>query len=404
MQPLLPDSFTALGMTAAAACAVAWLMVVLGQAYWRKGLSLAVASTVLYGIACACAALYIQRPTLSLQLLTAWAFSASISALTLAIQVFRYSRHVRRDIATVLLPLGATSLLHAGLIPLDAPLHSALQSSIYAVQTLFALTLLLCMRSSTPGSGWQWFTAALTLQCGGYLAAIAHALSPEMMDLRPAGIQWVMQLLPMGQLIVASVGFVVMLRDRESGLEWSKSQLDPLTQLPNRAALVQHLRNLIEQSAQHQQSMAIMVLDIDHFKSVNDSYGHLVGDQVIQSIAHTLKQQARSSDLAARYGGEEFVVALSNTNARDALHIAERLCQAVRKLSMPLPNGKMLHTTISIGVYAGSPTHGSSWERLVGAADEAMYRAKNNGRDRVFMSGPVQAMQSPIPTAEFQRL
>lgn len=199
---------------------------------------------------------------------------------------------------------------------------------------------------------------------------------------------------------MGSVGFLMMLRDREYAVQQGLSQIDPLTKLPNRAALLQQLQLSIDHAAQHGQPLAIMVLDIDHFKSVNDSYGHLIGDHVIQGIARTLQEQARGSDFSARYGGEEFVVVLPNTNAREAFHIAERLCQAVRTCPMPLPSGKLLHTTISIGLYADNPTHGSLWERWVGAADEAMYRAKNNGRDRVFMSTPVKAMQSHAATVK----
>lgn len=403
MQTLLPDLFTALCMTAVAAFAVTWVMVVMGHPYWRKGLSLAAASALFFALASVCAAMQMQRPEGAWQMLAALAYSSTIAALTLALQSFRHSRQLRRDVATVLLPVAAILLLDAWSVSQHSVWHGALQSAVYAGQMLCLVVLLLRIRSSTPGRGWQWLIAAQSTQFLLYLLPLGAAVQPSIWATEKTMLLWLMELLPMVVLLVSSVGFLMMLRDRETAAELGRAQLDPLTQLPNRAALVQQLRASIENAAQQAQPLAIMVLDIDHFKSVNDSYGHLVGDHVIQRIARTLTQQARGSDFAARYGGEEFVVVLPNTSAREAFHIAERLCQAVRKFPMQLPSGKLLHTTISIGVYAGNPTHGSSWERLVGAADEAMYRAKNNGRDRVFMSTPVKAMQSQAATAEVER-
>ena len=86
---------------------------------------------------------------------------------------------------------------------------------------------------------------------------------------------------------------------------------------------------------------------------------------------------------------------LPGTHARDAFHLAERLCQAIRKVPLTLADGQELHISISIGVYVDTPSPGSQWERWMGAADEAMYTAKRNGRDRVYMSAPVQAMHAP---------
>ena len=402
MPPLLPDPFTALGMTAAVAFAMAWVMRILGHAFWLQGMSWAMASTVMYGLAHAGAAMYVQRQAALWGLLAALAFNAAFALLALAIQRFRRSHHSRRDWVTLLLPITATLFVYALGPWLNTAWRDVVQSSVLALQILFVLGLLLRIRHSVPGTGWLWLCAALAVQCMGYGLHIVSALQPDFFVSPSSAVSWLLGLLPMVQWMATNVGFLVMLRDKETALEWHKAQRDPLTQLPNRAALVQHLCISMEQAAQLQQPMAIMVLDIDHFKSVNDSYGHLVGDQVIQSVAKTLLQHVRTSDFAARYGGEEFVVVLMNAPAREAFRIADRLCQSMRNLATPLANGQSLRTTISIGVYAGYPAHGASWERWVGAADEAMYRAKNNGRDRVFMSGPVQAMQSDAPQTEVE--
>lgn len=176
MQALLPDPFTAFGMTAMAGATVAWLMWVLGRAYWHKGLSAAIASALLYALACACSALQIYQPHIAWQLLAALALNAAIAAITWAIQRFRHSLHPRRDVATVVLPMAATLLLHAWFFQEQSVWLSVLQSSIYAVQILFVLGILLRMRSDTPGSGWQWLSVALSVQWAAHLLAILHML------------------------------------------------------------------------------------------------------------------------------------------------------------------------------------------------------------------------------------
>ena len=173
-----------------------------------------------------------------------------------------------------------------------------------------------------------------------------------------------------------------MLRDRQSALEQDKAKLDYLTQLPNRAALVENLVFSTQQATKQQQPLSLLVIDIDHFKNFNDTYGHLAGDQVIQQVAQILAQQCRSTDLAARYGGEEFVVVLPNTPLQGAEMLANRLCEIVRAHVVRLKTGENLHVTISVGVYSGIPTLQNHWENLIDYADTAMYTAKQRGRNQ----------------------
>lgn len=404
MTPLLPDFFTAYGMACLSAFTVVWVMWALGRQYWQQGMALTLASTLLSALAYGLLALHTRWNLIALLVVSQALLSMAIGVFTVAIQRFRQSSDRGRDATTVLLPTGVSLLLAAWLLPQDLTRFHQLHAAMVALQLVFAVVVLLRIRTSTPGRGWILVTGAVLVHMLAILPVELFrttALFDDAASTSPANtlLLWVLCLGVLLQLSVRSIGFLIMLRDRETVMEQSKAQLDPLTQLPNRAALVQILQHAIEAAAQQGQALSIMVLDIDHFKSVNDSYGHLVGDYVIQSIARTVMQHRRTSDFAARYGGEEFVVVLPNTHAREAFHLAERLCQAVRKSPMPLPNGKLLHTTISVGVYAGTPTHGSSWERLVGAADEAMYVAKRNGRDRVAMSATVHTMQSHTAAA-----
>jgi diguanylate cyclase (GGDEF)-like protein len=124
------------------------------------------------------------------------------------------------------------------------------------------------------------------------------------------------------------------------------------------------------------------MLDIDHFKRVNDRYGHAAGDAVLQTLAALLRQSVRDTEIVARYGGEEFALLMPLTNTDEADAAAERIRQTVASHSFLTPQGKTLPLTISVGV-ASFPTDCRTLSDLVEAADKALYAAKNNGRNQV---------------------
>lgn len=125
-----------------------------------------------------------------------------------------------------------------------------------------------------------------------------------------------------------------------------------------------------------------MMMDIDHFKIFNDSYGHPAGDVLLQSLGSYLLKNVRGEDVACRYGGEEFVVILPDTNFADAIRRADEFRDGISRLAV-LYGGKTLGgITVSIGV-SSFPQHGKTMEELLRNADLALYRAKNEGRDRV---------------------
>lgn len=159
------------------------------------------------------------------------------------------------------------------------------------------------------------------------------------------------------------------------------SVTDPLTGLFNRRHLHQCLPAEIERSGRYGRSLSLLVIDCDHFKRVNDTYGHLVGDVVLQNLARQILQALRASDLAFRYGGEEFVVLLPEVAAKAALALAERL----RRGFAALGTGKEVQCcTVSIGVAEYRP--GESESSFVRRADEACYAAKAQGRNRVVLA------------------
>jgi two-component system cell cycle response regulator len=161
---------------------------------------------------------------------------------------------------------------------------------------------------------------------------------------------------------------------------------DPLTGLYNQRYLMRHLRGLLESGQGH--DIAVLMVDVDHFKSVNDEYGHAAGDSALRTIADALRANTRVFDSLARYGGEEFVVAMPGTNADDAMQAAERLRVAVEATPFAWPQGGQFRLTVSIGIAcSGEPR--PTPEALLHAADLALYEAKRAGRNRIEVAASV---------------
>jgi diguanylate cyclase (GGDEF)-like protein len=155
------------------------------------------------------------------------------------------------------------------------------------------------------------------------------------------------------------------------------SLTDRLTQLPNRARIDQALNDNMELATRYGNGFSVVLMDVDHFKQVNDTYGHLAGDVVLSKIAQVLAHQTRSTDIAGRWGGEEFLVVAPQTSLDKAAKLAEKLRSSIASIDFTITGRK----TISLGVAAYSP--GDDVKKLLARADAALYRAKGSGRDRV---------------------
>ncbi|AWK88108.1 GGDEF domain-containing protein [Azospirillum thermophilum] len=167
---------------------------------------------------------------------------------------------------------------------------------------------------------------------------------------------------------------------------------DPLTGLANRRAFFEAAGRAAAAARRHGTPLSLLLLDVDHFKDINDGHGHGAGDLVLVTLARVLQEGVRQSDLVARFGGEEFTILLPNAPLAGAFQLAERLCDAVRDLRIPY-GGAMIRLTVSVGVATLGPD-GPTADDMVKAADTAMYRAKNGGRDQVCRSGGIL---SPCP-------
>jgi diguanylate cyclase (GGDEF)-like protein/PAS domain S-box-containing protein len=170
-------------------------------------------------------------------------------------------------------------------------------------------------------------------------------------------------------------------KQMESELERMATQ-DELTGLYNRRELNRRLVEEIRRADRYSQDFSIWMLDVDHFKRINDDYGHQEGDRVLRIIATNLKQMLRETDIAARFGGEEFTVILSHTSLEQGKQMAQRVRQEMADLEIYLDEGGSFSITASIGV-AAYPQHGTTAEELIKAADQALYTAKQKGRNRV---------------------
>ncbi|QSX34797.1 diguanylate cyclase [Shewanella avicenniae] len=162
------------------------------------------------------------------------------------------------------------------------------------------------------------------------------------------------------------------------------SNTDQLTSLANRRYLDQHLAVLSSHEANRQLPLSLLVIDIDFFKSFNDTFGHAEGDRILRQVAHALKQLTHgATDLVCRFGGEEFVVVLENTDKANAAHVADNLCRGIEQLKIA-HGGKNASEfiTISIGVATKPADHAIDSQQLFERADAALYRAKSLGRNR----------------------
>jgi diguanylate cyclase (GGDEF)-like protein len=167
--------------------------------------------------------------------------------------------------------------------------------------------------------------------------------------------------------------------------------LDPLTHLGNRTALDDSLRRELQLAERHKYDLSLLMIDVDHFKTINDKHGHSYGDEVLKEIAHTIENVCRETDISFRYGGEEFVVILRETTETGAAIIAERLRNQINKITLE-KNGKTIKPTVSIGTSTRTTHQKDHIDDLFERADKALYQAKQTGRNRVVVGSDLVAI------------
>jgi diguanylate cyclase (GGDEF)-like protein len=249
-----------------------------------------------------------------------------------------------------------------------------------------------------------WFTASVLALYGFFLLGVRIPLllqNPivDMYDPSPA--QFVVMIVGVLGGILWTMGFAFMVT-QQLVMELNRTAThDFLTETLNRRAAQGHLADSVAKGRDTNLPLSVLLLDIDHFKQVNDRYGHEVGDKVLVAIAQLLRQHVRGNDMVARWGGEEFLVVLQNTNAATALTVAERLTRIISTTPLVL-NNATIHCHISIGIATATPPYPSS-TALIGAADDALYHAKRTGRNRVAVYSDT-LYPEPLPAEEPQPL
>jgi diguanylate cyclase (GGDEF)-like protein len=200
-------------------------------------------------------------------------------------------------------------------------------------------------------------------------------------------------------LLALAADQLALAAERERVLELARIQAntDGLTGLYNRGFLTDYLEQQIAHADRTRVPLTLLMLDVDNFKAINDSYGHQVGDSALRSVARTLLANLRRSDLAARLGGDEFVVVMGETGTRDAVLVAEKLRDAVARTQLQAPDtGQRVQLSVSIGA-AGRLPRGVGVDRLLTLADNALYEAKRSGRDRVRVAPDAGALVASTP-------
>ena len=278
----------------------------------------------------------------------------------------------------LLLAALATQLDHYGA-------RVAISGAMYALQAIAVVMALFRRRRETVGRGARLVMAGMGIEVGLMaLRAAGGVLNTEASQqlLQGGAIQTATYLGTLVMLLVASLGFIFMTKERADDANRILAACDALTGIANRRSIIAALDRDVGRAIRTRTPLALMMIDLDHFKRVNDSYGHLAGDAVLRSLAAVLHQRIRSQDIVGRYGGEEFLVVLPETTLLGARRLATEFCKAVAAHAF-VHEGEQIAQTVSIGVFGGLLEPGDSWDVLIHAADSALYDAKHSGRNRV---------------------
>lgn len=223
-------------------------------------------------------------------------------------------------------------------------------------------------------------------------------ISPSYLSSHGVGIGIMLEALTLAFVISHRIKILEDIRSSQEELK-RQASTDPLTRLHNRRFFFAEADERIMAASRNRAPISLLIVDIDHFKTVNDTHGHACGDEVIVRLAHTLKEHSRANDLVARFGGEEFVMLLPEVNLQQAGVIAERIRKATAALRINPAADLTVHVTVSIGVAEIDPA-AEDLEEAIARADGALYQAKNGGRNQVSTAYPnpilAPALAAPI--------
>ena len=254
------------------------------------------------------------------------------------------------------------------------------------LQSLLLLVIVLLGRSTTAGRGQYFVLLGLLLMIGTLSHRLVSALLGMDLGMVMSSASTVQTLTFVNSnlaLILGSMGLILMTKERADERNRQLAMHDELTGLPNRRACLDGLGRMLAQTQRNATPLTLMMIDIDHFKAINDNYGHQSGDAVLRTMSNCISDRLRMQDLAGRIGGEEFLVILPDTDLQGAKALAEHLRQSVEAADFVTDKGQPLQVTVSIGLHSLRTESDSTINSLISNADQAMYRAKQMGRNRV---------------------
>ena len=305
-------------------------------------------------------------------------------SLALMLMAIRRFQGAPQTLWQVLVPV-PLSLLLFGLLLDDFPLRAAIVGLLFSAQLAFVLRALTDKTHPIRGRGHYILIASfallmVVLLVRGLVIGLGWLHVDAVNNSNPY--QAGLFVIAMCAVVSAALGFVYMTMERAERHSYELAMRDTLTDMENRRAITDELERAVARSRRHGEMLGVLMLDIDHFKRVNDSYGHQAGDVVLRAVAQTLRARLRAQDVIGRFGGEEFLVVLPETDLEGARAAAEALRAAVE--AAPIHWGaQRISVTVSVGLRGGIVTGGDTSDTLVGVADAAMYRAKQSGRNRV---------------------
>ena len=309
------------------------------------------------------------------------AYSLSLALMLMAVQRFQ-GAVIRRW--QLIAPILIVPLILSPLLGSDQ-VRSTAMGLLCTAQITLVLRALLDREHALRGRGRVILLVSFGA-LGLVLLARAIAVGAGWIDSssRAGGERWLALVFLVAMCAVMSIalGFVYMTMERAERCNYEMAMRDMLTGLSNRRAISEDLQMAVARAQRQGHLLSVLLLDIDHFKRINDSYGHQAGDVVLRSVATTLKSRVRAQDQIGRFGGEEFLVVLPDTGEEGALVLAQALREAVQEAPAQW-GAASISLTVSVGVWGGLVTGSTTSESLVAAADAAMYRAKESGRNRV---------------------
>lgn len=215
------------------------------------------------------------------------------------------------------------------------------------------------------------------------IRVVEEALRVRILLFSPGMIPGLIQLSMISVLFIGGAGYLLLVKESTDRKILELAYLDHLTGLLNRRHFTEEALAAFERHARYHEEMAILFLDLDHFKMINDLYGHPFGDDVLRDFASHIRRSVRTSDLSCRWGGEEFILLLSNTTRHHSMAVARRLQLALT--TSRFPQHPAFSYTASVGMFCAVPraVPGDTFESFIEKADKAMYRAKESGRNCV---------------------